>query len=119
MTMMIIVAAAVLWLALAATRKRVPMLIGSAILAFAWLAQIDLHQTAVVKASTMTPATASKGSCASIAAHMSEADVKGRLGEPDETRGDEETRGPGARMMIYRASRCAVHLFDGKVEFVE
>jgi hypothetical protein len=60
-----------------------------------------------------------KGSCASVAPGMSADEVKSRVGEPDEIRGDEETRGPGASMLLYRGSRCAVHLLDGKVEFIE
>ena len=61
----------------------------------------------------------SSGSCASIARDMSEAQVQKRLGEPYEKRSDEEVRGPGTTIWIYRDSRCAVHLFDNHVEFVE
>lgn len=50
---------------------------------------------------------------------MSIAEVKSRVGEPDEVRDDEETRGPGAKMLIYRGSRCTVHLFEERVELVE
>ncbi len=59
------------------------------------------------------------GSCATLARDMSAAQVQKRLGEPDEKKSDEETRGPGATIWIYRDSRCAVHLFDNKVEFIE
>lgn len=37
----------------------------------------------------------------------------------DEVRDDEETRGPGAKMLVYRGSRCVVHLFEERVELVE
>ena len=57
--------------------------------------------------------------CASIAEGMTAADVRARMGEADETRSDEETRGPGASLMLYRDSRCAVHLLDGRVELIE
>ena len=61
----------------------------------------------------------SSGSCALIARDMTAAQVQKKLGEPDERKSDEETRGPGSTIWIYRDSRCAVHLFDGKVEFIE
>ena len=61
----------------------------------------------------------SSGSCASIARDMTAAQVQKKLGEPDERKSDEETRGPDSTIWIYRDSRCAVHLFDNKVEFVE
>jgi hypothetical protein len=64
-------------------------------------------------------AAPSTGSCATIAEGMSAAEVKARMGEADETRNDEETRGPDASILIYRASRCAVHVLDGKVELIE
>ena len=50
---------------------------------------------------------------------MSSASVKSRLGEPDEMRNDEETRGPSASKWIYRGSRCVVHVFEDKVEFID
>ena len=58
-------------------------------------------------------------SCATIAVGMGEAEVRKKMGKPDEVRPDEETRGPGAQMLIYRGARCAVHLFEKKVEFVD
>lgn len=62
---------------------------------------------------------ASSGSCALIARDMTAAQVQKKLGAPDERKSDEETRGPGSTIWIYRDSRCAVHLFDDRVEFVE
>ena len=58
-------------------------------------------------------------SCAMVERDMSAAKVQQRLGAPDEKKSDEETRGPGATIWIYRDSRCAVHLFDDKVDFIE
>jgi hypothetical protein len=113
----IAVAGSVAWLALTMTRSRRLMLIGSALLAIAWLAQIDMQRTpAVAKASMIA---APKGSCASIADGMTIAEVKSRVGEPDEVRDDGETRGPGAKMLVYRGSRCTVHLFEERVELVD
>ena len=117
--MIVLGIAGVIWLALVVTRKRTLMLAGSAILAGAWLWSAPATP-ALSKAAAMPPQSkAPKGSCASIAQDMSAAEVKTKLGDPDETRSDEETRGPGATMMLYRGSRCAVHLLDDKVEFIE
>ncbi len=65
------------------------------------------------------PSSNSGGSCALIEEGMSSASVASKLGKADEVRPDEETRGPSATIWIYRQSRCAVHLFDDKVEFIE
>jgi hypothetical protein len=100
-------------------------LIVSAILfAALWLVGFDarslmrsIESTPAAEASVLT--TSRTGSCASIQRDMSAAQVQKKLGEPDERRSDEEVRGPGATMWLYRDSRCAVHLFDNKVEFVE
>ena len=113
---LIVLAAAVVWLALVATRKRGPLLIASAILAAAWLSQVEFRKP-VAKASMIS--TPSRGSCASLAPGMTAAEVKASMGEADETRSDEETRGPGASVMLYRDSRCAVHLLDDRVELIE
>jgi hypothetical protein len=61
----------------------------------------------------------SSGSCATIEAGMSRADVEAKAGRPDEIRNDAETRGPDAVTWVYRGARCAVHLLGEKVEFVE
>jgi len=110
------VAAGAVWLALTMTRSRRLMLIGSAVLAAAWLAQVEVKPAPAAKASMITK---QKGSCASVAEGMTIAEVKRRVGEPDEVRADEETRGPGAKMLVYRGSRCVVHLFEERVELVE
>jgi len=99
------------------------MLIGSAILAAAWLAQSEFHAPdhvgAAALSGTATAGGSSRHTCASLAPGMTAAEVKSRMGEADEVRADEETRGPGASMLIYRGSRCAVHLLDDQVEFVD
>jgi hypothetical protein len=136
-TMLLILAAtAVLqWLVIAgiaiATRETFPkkgmrraelmLLASTAILAMAWLAQIDylsLWQgtTPTASASAVAP---SRGSCATIESGMTLEQVKNRMGEPDRTKPDEETRGPGAVTLSYDGSRCSVHVFDEKVEFVD
>lgn len=50
---------------------------------------------------------------------MSAEELKRKVGQPDEVRDDAETRGPGAQTWLYKGSRCAVHMIDGKVEAVE
>ena len=90
-----------------------------------WLAGFDVR--AFINAFPGTPkaeasvlsSRRSSGSCALIARGMTAAQVQKKLGEPDERKSDEETRGPDSTIWIYRDSRCAVHLFDNKVEFVE
>jgi len=116
--MIVLIAAAVIWLALVATRRRVPMLIASAILAGAWLWSAAATPP-LSKAAALPPQSITKGSCASLEPGMTADKVKKHMGAPDETRADEETRGPGATILIYRNSRCAVHLLDERVEFVD
>lgn len=120
--MTILIAAAFAWLVLALTRKRALMLAGAAILAGAWLwtAPAAPAVPALSKAAALVPQSkAARGSCAEVADGMTGDEVLKRLGEPDEVRGDEEARGPGAKILIYRGSRCAVHVFDDRVEFTE
>ena len=57
-------------------------------------------------------------SCALIEAGYSEAKVREKLGDPDEIRGEQELRGPGTNVWIYRDSRCAVHFFGNTVESI-
>lgn len=59
------------------------------------------------------------GSCASLDAGMTTAEVRAKVGKPDEERPDVEVRGPGATLFLYRGSRCSVHFLDDRVEFVD
>lgn len=66
------------------------------------------------------PATATRSSsCVSVKAGQPESKVRELMGEPDEIRPEEEVRGPGADVWIYRDSRCAVHYLAGNVISVE
>lgn len=67
----------------------------------------------------VTEARAAKGTCALIEPGESEENVKARLGDPDEIRSEEETRGPKSNVWIYRDSRCAIHFFGNMVESIE
>ena len=100
------------------------LLVSTVLFAALWLVGFDarsllrsLPKTPRAEASML--ARSGSGSCATLTRDMTAAQVQKRLGEPDERKSDEETRGPGATIWIYRDSRCAVHLFDNKVEFIE
>ncbi|MGZ8811013.1 MAG: hypothetical protein ACXW29_07735, partial [Thermoanaerobaculia bacterium] len=69
--------------------------------------------------SVVTKSSTPRGSCNSIRREMAIYQVEQNLGKADDVRSDEETRGPGAVVWIYRDSRCAVHMVEDKVEFVE
>ena len=135
---LIAVGGSAIWLALALrsafSRARFPkkglrpqekhLLAGSAVLALCWLAQIDYaallrsSNTHTAQASAIATSTP-KASCATLDVGMTAVEVKRRMGEPDEVRADEETRGPGASILVYRGSRCTVHLLDDRIEFVD
>jgi hypothetical protein len=74
---------------------------------------------APAQASVVAKSSTARGSCNSVRRDMTTYQVEQNLGKADELRPDEETRGPGAVVWIYRDSRCAVHMFEDKVEFVE
>lgn len=70
--------------------------------------------------STSQPTMATRSSsCVSVKVGQAESKVRELLGEPDEIRPEEEVRGPGADVWIYRDSRCAVHYLAGNVISVE
>lgn len=60
-----------------------------------------------------------RGTCSSLSTGMPTMKVRKNMGAPDEIRPDEETRGPSAAVWIYRDARCAVHVFEDKVEFID
>lgn len=98
------------------------LIISSAIAVLASLTLIDLRalwrpRAPVAQASAS--ASTSQGSCASIEAGMAESEVTKRLGPPTQRIVDEETRGPGAAVLLYKGSRCVVKVFEGRVEVVE
>jgi hypothetical protein len=124
-----IIAAAALaqWLVVASialfARKPRGLAASSALFAFAWLAIFGgplMKHSKVTQASAMSSGDAvTHGSCASVEPGMSAEELTTKVGAPDEKRPNEEARGPGAAIWIYRDSRCAVHLFDGKVEALD
>jgi hypothetical protein len=104
-------------------RKPRGLLLSSALFAFAWLAIFGgplMTHSKVSQASAMsTGGGATHGSCASVEPGMTADELTAKVGAPDEKRPNDEARGPGAAIWIYRDSRCAVHLFDGKVEALD
>jgi hypothetical protein len=104
-------------------RKPRGLMLSSALFAFAWLAIFGgplMTHSKVTQASAMsTGSGVTHGSCASVEPGMTAAELTAKVGAPDEKRPNEEARGPGAAIWIYRDSRCAVHLFDGKVEALD
>lgn len=104
-------------------RMKTALTMSTLVLAAGWLFAFDGRSllganTKAAEASTIG-ATKHLGSCAAIANDMTGDDVRRKLGPPDETRNDEAVRGPGSSTLIYRDLRCAVHLFDEKVELVD
>lgn len=59
------------------------------------------------------------GTCASVRAGMSAAEVRSLLGTPSLEQKTEDARGPGAEVMVFDDSRCMVHLMDGVVDLIE
>lgn len=106
-------------------RAQEKMLIGSSVvLLVAWMSAFDgwrflIGRSSPGAAEASAVKTKQTGSCASLDTGMNAAEVEARMGRPDQTRPDEEIRGPGAVTWLYEGSRCAVHLIDGKVEFVD
>ncbi|HUP60632.1 MAG TPA: hypothetical protein VNA69_09465 [Thermoanaerobaculia bacterium] len=98
-------------------RSELHLLIGTLIVAIVWLAEVDFRAPAAT--ASAIPMKTPRASCASLDTGMTRGEVLRRMGDPDENRSDEETRGPGATALVYRASRCTVRLFDDRVEFVD
>lgn len=106
-------------------RRQEKMLIGSsAVLFIAWMVAFDGWRFLIGRSSpraveASAVKTKQTGSCATLDTGMTAAVVEQRMGKPDQIRADEEIRGPGAVTWLYNGSRCAVHLIEGKVEFVD
>jgi hypothetical protein len=62
--------------------------------------------------------SSAKGSCASLQNGMRKAQIRQKVGEPDEIIREDDVRGPGAEVWVYK-DRCAAHMFEGTLEFVE
>jgi hypothetical protein len=95
------------------------VLLGAMSVAFAgaWVFTIVTASDATAK--TETAGAAAIRSCATVANGDDEKTVRSHMGAPQEQRSEEELRGPGATVWIYRDSRCAVHFLDGVVESID
>jgi hypothetical protein len=98
------------------------LLISSALLGIVWIGLYRFNGTAKSGQLSAVEATAlgtTSGSCSSVRTGMTSRDVQQRMGKPDEIRSEEDARGPGASILIYRGSRCAVHTLDERVDFID
>lgn len=107
----------------APVRVRKALAISTAVFAAGWLFAFDVaslfgNKTNAAEASAVG-ATTRQGTCALIQNDMTAEDVRKKIGQPDEIRNDDAIRGPGSATYVYRDLRCAVHLFDDKVELVD
>lgn len=101
--------------------NRVPkkLIASTLVLAIAFVSTFGVRRgSTAVKASALPPRP-EVGSCASVDPGMSAEVVQSKLGKPGEVRDDAKTRGPGAATWVYRDSRCAVHMFDERVELID
>ena len=105
---------------IAPKKMRNALAVSTAIFAGGWLYVFNAPaaQSGAVQAAVVT-GLKHEGSCASVRNEMTSAEVQRKLGKPDEVRNDEVVRGPGSATLIYRDLRCAVHLFDERVELVD
>lgn len=126
----IVAAAFAQWVFFALRAIRVPegpkkaFLISSGVLFVAWMgaflpplmADSNANKPAL---QASVAGSASHGSCAVVQPKDSALSVAKKLGKPDEKLNDEAIRGPGAVTWVYRDTRCAVHIIDNEVDFVE
>lgn len=129
--LVIIVSAAFLQWAFFAARvlrsqkqSKTSALISTGVLFAAWMFAFlppllaeESARKATAEASALTSRT--HGSCAAVQAGDTASSVSTKLGPPDEKLNDDPVRGPGANTWVYRDTRCAVHIIDNVVDFVE
>ena len=118
------------WVFFALRAMRVPegpkkaLLISSGVLFAAWMGAFLPPMLAFTSANTPAVQASAAGasshySCAAVQPKDSAVSVAKKLGQPDEKLNDEPIRGPGAVTWVYRDTRCAVHIIDNEVDFVE
>lgn len=111
------------WLLFAAAslfaRRHRNLLVSSSVMAIVWIAfaAAATTKTKAIAASAISPVA--NGTCATLEQGVTADQTRAHLGKPDEVRNEEAIRGPLAEVWIYRGTRCAVHLVEGKVTFVE
>ena len=129
--MMVAAAVAAQWVVvalisvIAPLKMRKVLAVSTAVFAAGWLFAFDAKSMVVSKNDTTQASTAAgetkthQGTCALIQNGMTLSQVTSKLGQPDETRADDIVRGPGSTTLVYRDMRCAVHVFEDKVDLVE
>ena len=101
------------------------LLVSGIVFLAAWAVAFDarafvreaMAPTAVTQAS-MTGTTEVRASCASLQNVMTAAQIRKKVGRPDQVIAEDDVRGPGAEVWVY-TDRCNAHVFEGKLEFVE
>ena len=91
----------------------------SLLLGGAWFVLLTPKASAATPAASTQTARKSTATCAVVTPGDTADSVKTRLGAPDETRSEAETRGPETEVWIYRDSRCAIHMLSNRVESLE
>jgi hypothetical protein len=102
------------------------LLFSTGAIALVWLVSFDAKAivfgpsttTQAASVSSQDSASGGNATCAAVAVGMSGADVKSKLGTP-KVLSEEDTRGPGAKLWFFKQSRCAVHMLDDTVEFID
>jgi hypothetical protein len=101
------------------------LMFSSAALLVVWLVVFDVvtlirQNTAPgsVQASAAGSSSSAKGSCASLTNGMRSTQIRAKVGEPDQVIPEDDVRGPGAEVWVYK-DRCAAHVFENTLEFVE
>ncbi len=97
--------------------------ISTAVFVVTWVVVFALALPSKTSQGATTAASASASgagmACVVVDKGMTADAVLAKAGKPDEKRSDEDARGPGAAIWIYRDARCLVHMYGDKVEFVE
>ena len=91
----------------------------SLLLGGAWFVLLMPKASAATAVAETPVARKLTATCAVVIPGDTADSVKTRLGPPDETRSEAETRGPGTEVWIYRDSRCAIHMLSNRVESLE
>jgi hypothetical protein len=101
------------------------LLVSTGAIALVWLVAFDAKgivfgttTTADASASISQDSAGGNATCAAVQVGMAGTEVKSKLGEP-KVLNEEDTRGPGAKLWFFKKSRCAVHMLDDTVEFID
>lgn len=120
------VTAVVLMTRIRSKGRLVDAFLGASLVIFLAVLFVGTLETAAVASvdavpveATVLPAGESEGTCASLEPGDQSSEATEALGKPDRVEPASHLRGPGAEIWHYDASRCAVHVFEGKIEFID